>query len=208
MLTTGDFKKVPPARGRRALHPPRVLRADPPPAAATWSGPAAEHHHRRAPGRTFKAGEKFDEPDVQFRSPVPVTPTARRFTSWTGELRQHALQLTLWATTPLAGDGMQVYAVIYNGRMVGVDLPPHVEIEVSSPAGQQERHRRGKTLKDAELANGLTIKVPCSSRPASGFLVDRRRASSSAREVMRWCQAFDRCMRRPCNIECLTRSIT
>ena len=68
---------------------------------------------------------------------------------------------------------MQLYAVFYNGRMVGVNLPQQVEAEVAmAGASSRTDTASGRNLKDATLRNGIQIKVPLFVEIGDRVLVD------------------------------------
>jgi elongation factor P len=70
---------------------------------------------------------------------------------------------------------MQLYAVFYNGRMVGVNLPQQVESEIAmAGAGSRTDTASGRNLKDATLSNGVQIKVPLFVEIGDRVIVDPR----------------------------------
>jgi elongation factor P len=127
--------------------------------------------------KTFKAGEKFEEPDVAFRQ--------IQFLYDDGEAchfmdiqsyEQFALpDETLGDIVPWLREGMQLNAVVWNGHPAGVNLPQYVEAEIDMVGGGRSSDMAsGKTLKDANLKNGLTIKVPLFIESGETVLVDPR----------------------------------
>jgi elongation factor P len=68
---------------------------------------------------------------------------------------------------------MQLDSVLWNGKVVGVTLPQHVEAEVDMVGGGARSDTAGgKNLKDATLNNGITIKVPLFVENGEKILVD------------------------------------
>ena len=127
--------------------------------------------------RTFKSGEKFDEPDVQFRQVqyLYADGDSHHFMDQDTFEQHHIAAELLGDDAPWLTDGMQVYGVVYNGRMVGVNLPPHVEIDVEmAGAGSRTDTASGRNLKDAVLRNGVRIKVPLFVETGERVVVDPR----------------------------------
>ena len=127
--------------------------------------------------RTFKAGEKFDEPDVALRQV--------QFLYGDGEAchfmdqqsyEQFALPVdTLGEVAPWLTENLQLTAVVFNGRAVGVSLPSFVEAQVDmAGGGSRGDTASGKNLKEAQLTNGQTIKVPLFVEAGERILVDTR----------------------------------
>ena len=113
--------------------------------------------------KTFKAGEKFEIPDVSYRQ--------AQFLYDDGEschfmdnssYEQFALSHeSLGDMRPWFAEGLEVRSVSWNGNVVGIDLPQHVEAAVDLVGGGSRSDTAGgKNLKDATLVNGITIKVP------------------------------------------------
>jgi len=113
--------------------------------------------------KTFKAGEKFDVPDVSFRQAQFLYDDGDHCHFMdVSSYEQFALARdTLEEMLPWLSEGLQVSSVVFDGRVVGLDLPQYVEATVDMVgAGSRSDTASGKNLKDALLDNGLTIKVP------------------------------------------------
>ncbi len=113
--------------------------------------------------RTFKAGEKFREPDLAVVAATFLYTDAGGF---------HFMDQDSYETLTLApealGDDRQllvdnvaVQIQKYNGRPIGVQLPPHVELTVTSTEpGVRGDTASGGVTKLATLETGLEIRVP------------------------------------------------
>jgi elongation factor P len=113
--------------------------------------------------KTFKAGEKFSEPDLEM---VPATflyadPDGYHF------MDQDSFEtLTLRADTLgddrlLLVDNVMVQIHKYNGNPIGVIFPPHVELTVASTEpGVRGDTASGGVTKAATLETGLEVRVP------------------------------------------------
>lgn len=113
--------------------------------------------------RSFRGGEKFEVPDVVLRKV--------QFLYDDGE-SCHFMETENYEQFELPNDGiedirpwlveeMQLDSVMWDGKIVGVTLPLHVEAEVDMVGGGSRGDTAGgKNLKEATLTNGRTIKVP------------------------------------------------
>ena len=127
--------------------------------------------------RTFKSGEKFEEPDVRFRQVSFLYGDGEAFHFMDQEsYDQHTLTPgELGDDAPWLSDGMSMTAVFYNGRMVGLNLPQHVEAEVETVGGGSRGDTAsGRTLKEASLTNGVSLKVPLFVEAGDRVVVDTR----------------------------------
>jgi len=125
--------------------------------------------------RTFKGGDKFEVPDVSLRKV--------QFLYDDGE-SCHFMETESYEQFELPNDGiedirpwfveeMQLDSVLWNGNIVGVTLPLHVEGVVDMVGGGSRSDTAGgRNLKDATLTNGLTIKVPLFVENGEKILVD------------------------------------
>jgi elongation factor P len=127
--------------------------------------------------RTFKSGEKFEEPDVQLRQVqyLYADGEAHHFMD-TGSYEQFALGADrLGDSAPWFREGLEVKAVLFNGAVVHVELPAFVEAEVEmAGAGSRGDTASGKNLKEAVLTNGVRVKVPLFIESGDRVVIDTR----------------------------------
>ena len=113
--------------------------------------------------RTFKAGEKFKEPDLEM-VPVAFMYGDRDGYHFMDQATYETLTLTadtLGEDRLLLSEGVPVQVHKFNGSPIGVQLPPIVELTVTStePAVRGNTASGGVT-KPATLDTGLEIQVP------------------------------------------------
>jgi elongation factor P len=113
--------------------------------------------------RTFKAGEKFQEPDLAFRTARLLyqdnsaihfmdDESYEQFSLAKEEIGSQAIWLA---------EEMEVRSIRFNGRVVGIEVPQFVTCQVESvEPGSRGDTATGRVLKNAVLANGLTARVP------------------------------------------------
>jgi elongation factor P len=113
--------------------------------------------------RTFKAGEKFKEPDLQ------LVPASYLYTDNDGS---HFLDQESFETLTLASDtignaldylieGAIIDIHKYNGNPIGLELPMFVELAVAyTEPGVRGDTSSGSVTKPAKLETGLEIRVP------------------------------------------------
>lgn len=113
--------------------------------------------------RTFKAGEKFREPDLVQASAsfLYADPSGFNF------MDQDTFE-TLTLDAAMVGDdrlllvdNVQVLINKFNGNPIGLQLPPVVELQVTSTEpGARGDTASGSVTKAATLETGLEIRVP------------------------------------------------
>jgi elongation factor P len=113
--------------------------------------------------KTFKAGEKFKEPDLQ------LVPVSYLYSDGNGSyfLDQESFE-TLTLPAEVIGDalgllveGALIHAHKYNGNPIGLELPTFVELEVAeTEPGVRGDTASGSGTKLAKLETGLEIRVP------------------------------------------------
>lgn len=113
--------------------------------------------------RTFKAGEKFSEPDL-------VQATASFL--YSDSDGYHFMDQETFETLTLRGDvlgddrlllvdGVIVQVNKYNGNPIGLQFPPHVELTVTeTEPGIRGDTASGGVTKNATLETGLQVRVP------------------------------------------------
>jgi elongation factor P len=113
--------------------------------------------------KTFKAGEKFAEPDLV---KVPATYQYADTTGYHFMDQESFDTLTLSADALgddrlLLADNLDVQIHKYNGNPIGVVFPPHVELAVTATEpGVRGDTASGGVTKAATLETGLEIRVP------------------------------------------------
>jgi elongation factor P len=113
--------------------------------------------------KTFKAGEKFKEPDLQ------MVPASYLYSDGNGS---HFLDQESFETYTLSEDvignslevlieGGLVELLKYNGNPIGLELPMFVELTVAhTEPGVRGDSSSGSVTKPATLETGLEIRVP------------------------------------------------
>ncbi len=113
--------------------------------------------------KTFKAGEKFKEPDL---ATVDATFLYSGGDGYHFMDQESFETVTLNATMVgedrlLLVDNVLVQIQKYNGNAIGLQFPPHVELTVtSSEPGARGDTASGSVTKVATLETGLQIRVP------------------------------------------------
>lgn len=113
--------------------------------------------------KTFKAGEKFKEPDLL------VAPASFSYSSgddfhFMDQASYEELTLTadqLGDDRLLLSDNLVIQVQKFNGSPIGVQFPPHVELTVTvTEPGVRGDTASGGVTKAATLETGLQIRVP------------------------------------------------
>jgi elongation factor P len=113
--------------------------------------------------KTFKAGEKFNEPDLVVETASYLYADSDSFNFMDQETFE-TLSLgpdVVGEDRQLLADNVLVQIQKYNGRPIGLQFPPHVELTVTrtEPAVRGDTASGGVT-KAATLETGLEIRVP------------------------------------------------
>jgi elongation factor P len=113
--------------------------------------------------KTFKAGDKFTEPDLEMVEALFQYSDGEGYhfmdqeTFDTMTLRAE----TLGDDRLLLTDNVVVSVQKYNGNPIGIQFPPHVELTVTScEPGVRGDTASGGVTKNATLETGLEIRVP------------------------------------------------
>ena len=125
--------------------------------------------------KTFKAGEKFDEPDVDEREAQFLYEAGGEYNFLDQEsFEQFALGAdALGDAAGFLAENTVVKSVVYNGEVVSVELPQFVEFDVVEVEGAARGDTAaGKVLKDAKISTGATVRVPLYLEAGERILVD------------------------------------
>jgi|ERR1700733_1211802 elongation factor P len=113
--------------------------------------------------KTFKAGEKFKEPDLE------IVPASYLYSDADGSyfLDQASFE-TLTLSEAMVGDALELLtegALVqlhkYNGNPIGLQLPQYVELTVEyAEPGAKGNSSSGSVTKNVRLETGLEVAVP------------------------------------------------
>jgi elongation factor P len=113
--------------------------------------------------RTFKAGEKFSEPDLEMIEAAYLYKDADGYHF----MDQQTFETLTLGQDILGDDGLLLVDNLlvqiqkYNGRPIGVQFPPHVELQViATEPGVRGDTASGGVTKQATLETGLLVRVP------------------------------------------------
>jgi elongation factor P len=113
--------------------------------------------------KTFKAGDRFKEPDLA------QAPASYLYSDGNGS---HFMDQTSFETLTLSGemlgdardflvDGLIVQLLLYNGNVIGLQMPQQVELTVTyTEPGVRGDTASGNVGKPATLETGIEIRVP------------------------------------------------
>lgn len=113
--------------------------------------------------KTFKASDKFKEPDLQ------MVPASYLYSDGEGShfMDQETFETItlrdemLGDATDYLVDGTIVQLTKFNGNPIGLELPPQVELEVTyTEPGARGDTASGNVTKTAKLETGIEIRVP------------------------------------------------
>ena len=112
---------------------------------------------------TFKAGEKFQEPDLERRKINFLYAAGDEFHFMDEQSFEqfHLDRETLQDAARWLREGITLRSVVFQGAVVGIELPQFVELKVveTGPGGRSDM-ASGKVTKPATLENGTQIRVP------------------------------------------------
>jgi elongation factor P len=113
--------------------------------------------------KTFKAGEKFSEPDLETIDASFMYADSE----WFHFMDQDSFETVMLGAdkvgddSDLLVDNLIVQVQKYNGNPIGLQFPPHVELVVTSTEpGVRGDTASGGATKAATLQTGLEIRVP------------------------------------------------
>jgi elongation factor P len=118
--------------------------------------------------KTFKAGEKFKEPDLH------LVPASYLYSDANGSNFMDQVSFeTFTLSEEMMGDALELLIegtllelLMFNGNPIGLQLPPFVELEVTeAEPGVRGDSTSGSVTKPATLETGLEIRVPLYIKP-------------------------------------------
>ena len=124
---------------------------------------------------TFKSGDKFEEPDLERRKINYMYADGDDFHFMDEESYEqfHMNRQALGETVQWLREGVTLRSIVFDGRVIGVELPQFVELKVveTGPGGRSDM-ASGKVTKAATLENGTEIRVPVYLGAGETVIVD------------------------------------
>lgn len=124
--------------------------------------------------RTYKSGEKLEPADVEERSLQYIYPDGADFVfmdAATGE-QVYVPGDKIGDDSRWLSDGMNVGVTLFKGQAIGVNLPPHVTLQiVSSEPGVKGDTASGAT-KPATVSTGAVVNVPLFIKEGEWIKID------------------------------------
>jgi elongation factor P len=124
---------------------------------------------------TFKSGEKFEEPDLERRKINFMYGDGDEYHFMDEQSYEqfHLGSEALGDNARWLAEGISLRSIVFEGRVVGIELPQFVEFDVTEtgPGGRSDM-ASGKVTKEATLANGTTIRVPVYLEAGERVIVD------------------------------------
>jgi len=124
---------------------------------------------------TFKSGEKFEEPDLERRKITFLYGDGDEFHFMDEQSFEqfHLDREALQETARWLREGVTLRSIVFEGRVVGIELPQFVEMKVveTGPGGRSDM-ASGKVTKAATLENGTQIRVPVYLEGGETVMVD------------------------------------
>ncbi len=129
--------------------------------------------------RSFKAGEKFNEPDLEFRpaqylySVPEADGNVHHFMDTQSYDQFERRDDDLGCDPRYLVEGVEVKAVVYNERVCGVELPQFIEMEMADVApGSRGDTASGGVSTTGHTTTGVQIQVPLFIRSGDRVRID------------------------------------
>ncbi|MCD6310887.1 MAG: elongation factor P [Elusimicrobia bacterium] len=125
--------------------------------------------------RTFRGGEKFESPEVTRTSVTYSYESGDSLVFMDKDYEQHEVSKgAMGIGEKFLVEDMKVVIVMTEGKIIDVELPPSVEMEVEYSEPGAKGDTVSNTLKPAKLKNGLEVKVPLFINEGDRIKVDTR----------------------------------
>ena len=134
--------------------------------------------------KTFRSGEKVDKPDLSAQDMQFLYKEGTNFVFMDLESYEQLFVPAESVGTPggFIKEGDTVKTLLYNGKLIGVDLPASVVLEVAETEPGIQGDRVSGATKPATMETGLKINVPLFINTGDKIKVDTRSADYIGRE--------------------------
>ena len=129
--------------------------------------------------KTFKSGEKLEPADVEQRTLQYIYPDGENFVFMDANTGEQVMvpRDKMEDEAKWLADGMTVEVTLLSGNALGVELPAHVELEITqSDPGVKGDTASGAT-KPATMSTGAVVQVPLFIEEGEWIKIDTRTGS-------------------------------
>jgi elongation factor P len=126
--------------------------------------------------RTYKSGETVEIADIEQRKMQYIYPEGESYVFMNQETGDqiHVSSESMGEEKRFLSDGLEVEVMLFNGNPIGVELPAHVVIQVTSSEPGIKGDTASGASKPATLSTGATINVPLFINEGEWIKVDTR----------------------------------
>ena len=112
--------------------------------------------------RTYKSGEKLEPADVETRQLQYIYPEGEDFVFMDAQSGEqiHVPGDKIGDDAKWLSDGMSLDVTIFNGLAIGVDLPPHVTLQITTCEPGVKGDTASGATKPATVSTGAVVNVP------------------------------------------------
>ncbi len=111
--------------------------------------------------RTFKSGEKFGVPDLEFRDVTYLYEDSSFNFMDQNNFEQFQLSSDVLGNARLfLKESLDVSMILFNGRAISIDLPNHVILKIAQTDPGLKGNTVSNTTKPATLESGAVVQVP------------------------------------------------
>ena len=126
--------------------------------------------------RTYKSGETVEIADIEQRKMQYIYPEGESYVFMNQETGDqiHVNSESIGEEKRFLSDGLEVEVMLFNGNPIGVELPAHVVIQVTSSEPGIKGDTASGATKPATVASGATVNVPLFINEGEWIKVDTR----------------------------------
>lgn len=111
--------------------------------------------------RTFKSGEKFEVPDIEFRDVTYLYQDDSYNFMDQKNFEQFQLSAEVLGDNRLyLKEELEVSMILFNGRAISIELPNHVVLKIAQTDPGLKGNTVSNTTKPATLESGAIVQVP------------------------------------------------
>jgi len=124
--------------------------------------------------RTFKSGEKLEPADVEQRQLQYIYPDGGDFVFMDADSGEqiHVPGDKIGDDAKWMSDGMKLDVTLFKGQAIGVELPPHVTLQISTCEPGVKGDTASGATKPATLSTGAVVNVPLFVKEGEWIKVD------------------------------------